>query len=67
MTGPRASRRAARPGRADGGPILTIAWYAVVLAVVFTTAFWAGRMLGPTPSRSEAPPVAPGAPMEGHR
>jgi hypothetical protein len=25
----------------------TLAWYAVLLAVVFTTAFWLGRVLGP--------------------
>ena len=25
----------------------TLAWYALLLAVVFTTAFWLGRVLGP--------------------
>jgi prolipoprotein diacylglyceryltransferase len=58
---------AARPGEGRGGPALPIAWYAVVLAVVFTIAFWAGRMVGPTPVATERPPDAPHAPMGSHR
>jgi hypothetical protein len=42
----------ARGNRLDSA-WFTLAWYAVVLAVVFTTAFWVGRVLGPEPT----PPV----------
>ena len=43
------NRTATRPD----APWLTLAWFAVVLAVVFTTAFWLGRAVGP----DGAPPV----------
>ena len=37
------ARLAARPE----SPWFTLAWFAVVLVVVFTTAFWVGRIAGP--------------------
>ena len=55
-----------RPGRGGGGPAFTIAWYAVVLAVVFTIAFWLGRAVGPAPAETERQPVAPHSPTESH-
>ena len=37
-----------RPTRARSeSPWFTLAWYAALLAVVFTTAFWIGRVAGP--------------------
>ena len=47
-----------------GGALLTLAWYAVLLAVVFTTAFWVGRLVGPVaePSPSEPRHDAPHVP-----
>jgi hypothetical protein len=47
-----------------GGALLTIAWYVVVLLVVFTTAFWLGRTVGP--STTDPGPVAPHSSMDGH-
>ena len=41
-------------------PAFTLAWFSLLLAVVFTIAFWTGRTLGPEPA--EADPVAPVAP-----
>ena len=52
-------------GGADGA-LLTLAWFAVVLAVTFTIAFWLGRLVGPEPAETDPAPVAPHAPMEGH-
>jgi hypothetical protein len=57
---------APRAGRSGDGPLLTLAWFAVVLVVVFTIAFWVGRAVGPAPDAPERPPVAPHAPMQGH-
>jgi hypothetical protein len=37
------ARLAARPE----SPWFTLAWFVVVLVVVFTTAFWVGRIAGP--------------------
>jgi hypothetical protein len=51
--------------RGGDSPLLTLAWFAVVLVVIFTTAFWLGRTVGPAPE-TERPPVAPHVPMEGH-
>jgi hypothetical protein len=42
MTHSRASARTA-----PDSPWFTLTWYAVLLAVVFTTAFWIGRVAGP--------------------
>jgi hypothetical protein len=53
-------------GAGEGGALLTIAWYAVVLAVVFTTAFWIGRLVGPEPAGTDPAPLAPHAPAGGH-
>jgi hypothetical protein len=43
--------RSARPDSAW----FTLAWYAVLLAVVFTSAFWLGRVAGPDGPVGEAP------------
>jgi hypothetical protein len=43
MTTSSSAGRAVRPD----SPWFTLAWYAVLLAVVFTTAFWIGRVAGP--------------------
>jgi hypothetical protein len=32
---------------ATQSPWFTLLWYAAILAVVFTTAFWVGRVAGP--------------------
>ena len=55
---------AARTASSREGALFTIAWYAVVLAVVFTTAFWVGRTAGPTVTPEPAP-QAPHAHVEG--
>ncbi len=47
MTTGRASRAPARTPALPESPWFTLAWYAVLLAVVFTTAFWIGRVAGP--------------------
>jgi hypothetical protein len=49
-----------------GGPLFTLAWFAVVLAVTFTTAFWIGQLVGPDAAGTERAPVTPHAPVEGH-
>jgi hypothetical protein len=54
-------RALARPAATESA-WFTLAWYAVLLAVVFTTAFWIGRVAGP-----EGPPgIAPGDDAPGH-
>ena len=58
--------RAASFGPRSGGPAFTLAWYAVVLAVVFTTAFWLGRALGPEPAEQDRAPVTPHSPAGVH-
>jgi hypothetical protein len=55
-----------RLARGMDGPLLTLAWFAVVLAVTFTIAFWIGRLVGPEPAATDPAPVAPHSPMEGH-
>ncbi len=37
-------------GLRSDSPAFTLALFAVVLAVVFTVAFWAGRTVGPAPA-----------------
>ncbi len=50
------------PARAES-PWFTLLWYAVLLAVVFTTAFWVGRVAGPdgVAPLDDAPDHAPHA------
>jgi hypothetical protein len=36
-----------RPGARPASPWFTLGWFALLLAVVFTTAFWLGRVAGP--------------------
>jgi hypothetical protein len=45
MTSARPTRAA--PRSATESPWFSLVWYAVLLAVVFTTAFWIGRVAGP--------------------
>ena len=47
MTTGRASGAPARTPALPESPWFTLAWYAALLAVVFTTAFWIGRVAGP--------------------
>ena len=42
------------------GPAFTLAWFSLLLVVVFTIAFWLGRTVGPEPAQAEpTDPVAP--------
>ncbi len=48
-------------------PTFTLAWFSLVLAVVFTIAFWVGRTVGPEPVDAEpVVPVVPVAPHASH-